>query len=62
MLPSMHVILDVTEDMLRESCSKTEDWERIERQLYMPTPGDTRAEGWTGEDQLSSFDALMSAL
>lgn len=60
-LSSMHVILDVVEDMLRESCSKPEDWERLQMQLYAPSKGE-EVEGWSGAEQVAAFDSFMSAL
>lgn len=61
-LPSMHVVLDIVEDMLRESCKDEAEWTRLEMQLYTPDKDDLNAEGWAAEDQLASFNAFMGAL
>lgn len=61
-LPSMHVILDVVEDMLRESCKDEAEWVRISMQLYTPDKRDKDAEGWRAEDQLKAFSAFTGAL
>jgi hypothetical protein len=61
-LPSMHVILNVVEDMLHESCKDEAEWTRITMQLYTPDKHDPEAEGWLAEDQLASFTAFMGAV
>lgn len=61
-LPTMHVILDTVEQMVRESISNPEEWTRFEMQLYTPDKGETNLDGWTGDDQFESFDALLGAV
>jgi hypothetical protein len=61
-LPSMHVILDTVEQMLRESCQDPIEWERLQTQLYMPDRDDPEQAGWGEQEQLESFDAFMGAV
>lgn len=58
----MHAILDVVEDMLRESCSKAEEWEKIMVQLYMPDPNDEKSAAlYSAEATEDSFDSFFAA-
>lgn len=62
-LPSMHAILDVVEDMLKEGCNKKEEWERLERQLYRPDPlrpGEAPP-GFSDEELEASFAEFEAA-
>lgn len=61
-LRSMHQILDVVEDMVREACRKPEEWERVERQLYMLDTPVGRVPAGFGEDDDDGFDAFAAAL
>lgn len=58
----MHHILDVVEDMLRESVTDEDEWARIQMRLYTPGKNDRDAEGWSEDDQMESFDAFIGAV
>ena len=66
-LPTLHVLIDVTESAVMESITKDEERDKIQNQLYAPelnsgaTPSEPAPPSWwDADDAEDSFNALMA--